>query len=66
MITSSARSATLEDTSWNLPDSQFCSKSKTEPKRSRHRHKFFGGGHRTEKVYTRRGDTAHIFLIGYQ
>ena len=20
-----------------------------------------GGGHRTEKVYTRRGDTAHIF-----
>ena len=24
---------------------------------------FKGGGHRTEKMYTGRGDTAHIFLI---
>ena len=43
--TSSAGSATLEDTRWarlylaslNLPDSQFCLESKTEPKCSRHR-----------------------------
>ena len=56
--TSSARSATLEDTSWallhfaswNLPDSQFCSKSKTEPKCSRHRTKLEGTPHR-KSVY---------------
>ena len=24
---------------------------------------YMGGGHRTEKIYTGRGDTAHIFLI---
>ena len=84
MVTSSARSATLEDTSWawlhlgswKLPDSQFCSKSKTEPKCSRHRTKLGGGdtaqkkcipggwGHRTyflNRVPIGRGDTAHTF-----
>ena len=49
--TSSARSATLENTSWAwlhlaswyLPDFQFGSTSKTEPKCSRHRTKWGGG-----------------------
>ena len=69
--TSSARSATLKDTSWawlhlaswNFPDYQFWSKSKTEPKSSRHRTKLGKGGHYPEKVYTGRVDTAHIFWI---
>ena len=65
--TSSARSATLEDTSWawphlaswNLPDSQFCSDSKTEPNLSRHRNKLGGTPHR-KSVYLEVG-TPHIF-----
>ena len=49
MKTSSAGSATLGDTSWNLPDSQLCLKSKTEPEW--HRTKLGGG------------DTAHTLLM---
>ena len=36
--------------SWNLPDSQLCLGSKTVPSVAK------GGGHRTEKTYTERGD----------
>ena len=72
---SSARSATLEDkswallylASWNLPDSQFCSESKTEPKCSRHRTKLGGGTPHRKSAYQKEGgDTAHIFWTGCQ
>ena len=65
--TSLAGSATLGDTSWarlhlaswNLPDSQ--SKTELEWHRTTLR-----GGHRTEKMCTRRGgDTAHTLLMGW-
>ena len=36
--------------SWNLPDSELCLESKTEPSVAKE-----GGGHRTEKTYTGRG-----------
>ena len=67
--TSSARSATLEDTSWawlhlaswNLSDSQFCSESKTEPKCSRHRTKFGGGTPHRKSVYGEGGH--HTYFL---
>ena len=73
LITSSARSATLEDTSWawlylaswNLPDSQFCLKSKTEPKCSRHRTKLERDTAQ-KKCIPGGGDTAHTFWTGGQ
>ena len=73
-LTSSARSATLEDTSWawlhlaswNLSDSQFSSESKTEPKFSRHRTKLGGGDTAQKKCIPGGGDTAHVFWKGCQ
>ena len=49
-------------TSLNLPDSQFCLKSKTEPKCSKHSIKLGGGEHRTEKVYSGRRGHRTYFL----
>ena len=49
---------TIGLTSWNLPNSQLCLESKTEPSVAN------WGGHRTKKHKLRGGDTAHTFLIG--
>ena len=54
-------------TSWNLPDSQLCLESKTEPSVAKALNYIKGGGgHRTEKTYSGRGrgDTAHTLLMG--
>ena len=44
---------------WNLPDSQFCSESKTEPKCSMHRTKF--GVDTAQKKCIPGGGTPHLF-----
>ena len=64
--TSSAGSSTLGHsiwarlcfTSWNLPDSQLCLESKTEPEW--HRATFGGGGHCTERINTGRGHRTYF------
>ena len=55
----------LHLSSWNLPDSQFCSKSKTELKCSRHRTKLGEGDSAQKKCIPGGGDTAHIFWTGF-
>ena len=68
--TSFARSATLEDTSWarlpteltrwNLPDSQLCLKSKTEPCVANAPNYIGGGTPHRKNVYWDGGGTPHI------
>ena len=67
--TSSAGSATLEDTSWarpylaslNLPDSQVCLESKTEPEWKKN---YIGGDTAQKKCILGGGDTTHTLLMG--
>ena len=54
----------LHLTSWNLPDSQLCLKSKREPSVAKAQNYIWGwGGILHRKTSTGRGETAHTFLM---